>query len=65
MKTIKQAVRALLLFMLIFCNVGVYAQRKELLMNLRLLDVSLPIIPNTPSVWLSFVHINFLQLFVY
>ncbi len=29
MKTIKQAVRALLLFMLIFCNVGVYAQRKE------------------------------------
>ena len=29
MKTIKQAVRTLLLFMLIFCNVGVYAQRKE------------------------------------
>lgn len=29
MKTIKQAVRALLLIMLIFCNVGVYAQRNE------------------------------------
>ena len=29
MKTIKQTVRTLLLFMLIFCNVGVYAQRKE------------------------------------
>lgn len=33
MKTIKQAVRALLLFMLIF---EAYAQRKEVLMNLRL-----------------------------
>ena len=29
MKTIKQAVRTLLVFMLIFCNVGVNAQRKE------------------------------------
>lgn len=29
MKTIKQAVRALLLFMLILCNIGAYAQRKE------------------------------------
>lgn len=36
MKTIKKAVRALLLFMLILCNIGAYAQRKELLMNLRL-----------------------------
>ena len=36
MKTIKQTVRTLLLFMLIFCNVGAYAQRKEVLMNLRL-----------------------------
>ena len=36
MKTIKQAVRDLLLFMLIFCNIGSYAQRKEVLMNLRL-----------------------------
>ena len=49
----------------VFCNVGAYAQRKELLMNLRLLDVSLPIIPNTPSVWLSFVLENILQLLVY
>ena len=29
MKIIKQAVRALLQFMLIFCNVGAYAQRNE------------------------------------
>ena len=29
MKTIKQAFRTLLAFMLIFCNVGVYAQRNE------------------------------------
>ena len=29
MKTIKQAVRTLLLFMLIFCNVGAYVQRNE------------------------------------
>lgn len=28
MKTIKQAVRALLLFMLILYNIGAYAQRK-------------------------------------
>ena len=28
MKTIKQAVRALLLFMLISCNIGAYAQKK-------------------------------------
>ena len=28
MKTIKQAVRALLLFMLILCNIGAYAQKK-------------------------------------
>lgn len=29
MKTIKQAVRALLLFMLILCNIGAYAQKME------------------------------------
>lgn len=29
MKTIKQAVRALLLIMLILCNIGAYAQRKD------------------------------------
>lgn len=29
MKTIKQAVRALLLFMLILCNIGAYAQKKN------------------------------------
>lgn len=28
MKTIKQTVRTLLLFMLILCNIGAYAQRK-------------------------------------
>ena len=28
MKTIKKAVRALLLFMLILCNIGAYAQKK-------------------------------------
>lgn len=36
MKTIKQTVSSLLLFMLILCNIGGYAQRKEVLMNLRL-----------------------------
>ena len=36
MKTIKQTVRTLLLFMLILCNIGAYAQRKEVLINLRL-----------------------------
>ena len=29
MKTIKKAVRALLLFMLILCNIGAYAQKKN------------------------------------
>lgn len=29
MKTIKQTVRTLLLFMLILCNIGAYAQRKN------------------------------------
>lgn len=29
MKTIKQTVRTLLLFMLILCNIGAYAQRKD------------------------------------
>lgn len=33
MKTIKQAVRTLLLFMLIFCSVGAYAQRNEAFYN--------------------------------
>ena len=36
MKTITQAFRTLLVFMLILCNIGAYAQRKEVLMNLRL-----------------------------
>ena len=29
MKTIKQTVRTLLLFMLILCNIGAYAQKKD------------------------------------